>query len=95
MTAMYGYNTVVQIEGTTMYDKSYNGLSTGLGIRVNSNRHEWVFWDFGVLVPVRSSDFREDWNSLEKNSFITGLAKPFPVLFYGGFNFILPSKERD
>ncbi|WP_343852369.1 hypothetical protein [Algoriphagus jejuensis] len=87
LTAMYGYNSVIKISGADTYNDSYNGFSAGAGVRVNSNRKKGVFWDFGVLIPARSSEFQDDWDSLKKNPYIESLNKPLPVLIFAGFNF--------
>jgi hypothetical protein len=93
LTAMYGYNAIIKIKGTDIYNDSYSGVSAGAGLRINSNSSKGVFWDIGLLVPARSTAFKDDFEALEKNPMIEGLTKPFPVLFFVGVNF--PISKRD
>jgi hypothetical protein len=87
LTAMYGYNAVIKIQGTDIYNDSYNGLSAGAGLRINSRKKAGMFWDLGVLIPARSQEYRDDWNNLNNNPMIENLTKASPVLVFVGLNF--------
>jgi hypothetical protein len=85
LTGMYGYNAVIIVEEADFYNVSFNGVTAGLGFRVNSLRNEGAFWDFGLLVPARSKDFKTFWEFI--NNTFQDTIDPFPVLFYFGYNF--------
>lgn len=93
LTAMYGYNAVIKIKGTNLYNDSYNGVSAGAGLRINSKQNKGMFWDFGVLIPARSQEYRDDWDRLNNNQMIENLSKASPVLIFVGLNF--PISPRD
>lgn len=93
LTAMYGYNAVMKIKGTDIYNDSYNGFSAGAGLRLNSKKNEGVFWDFGFLIPARSQQYRDDWNNLNNNPMIENLSKASPVLIFVGLNFPISSRN--
>jgi hypothetical protein len=93
LTAMYGYNAVIKIKGTDIYNQSYSGFSGGAGLRINSNSTKGLFWDIGLLIPARSSAFQDDFEDLENNPMIEGLTKPMPVLFFAGVNFPISRRE--
>ncbi len=89
LTGMYGTNAGIKIEGTTEFDKLYSGLTFGLGVKANSFSREGNYWDIGLLVPVRSSDFSDDWDALSDSPIISDLQEPWPILLVVGYNFSL------
>lgn len=89
LTGMYGYNAVIKIQEAENLNDSFSGVSAGLGIRINSFHKEGAFWDFGLLVPARSQDYKNSIDDLQNNPNITDLIKPWPVQFFFGYNFPL------
>lgn len=85
ISAMYGYNAVIVIQGTSQYNKTYYGPSLGGGIHINSRSNQ-NFVNVELFVPFRSSEFKEDMKSLKNNSTITGLRDPLPVTISVGYH---------
>jgi hypothetical protein len=83
--AMYGYNAVIIVQGTSQYNKSYYGPSIGGGIHINM-RNDQNFLNIELFVPFRSSEFSNDLKALKNNSSITGLSDPFPITFSIGYH---------
>jgi hypothetical protein len=89
ISAMYGTNSVIKVEGMDELNGSYNGLSFGLGIKIKSRRDPGEYWDIGIIVPMRSSDFKDDYDDIKNNSAIEIKNDPWPVLINIGYNFKL------
>lgn len=89
LVGMYGTNGAIKIEGLPEYDNLYTGATFGAGMKINSRSHEGNYWDLGLLLPLRSSDFKETMDTLERDSRVTGLTSPWPVLIVVGYNFNL------
>ncbi|WP_139793828.1 hypothetical protein [Reichenbachiella faecimaris] len=90
VSAMYGTNGVILVEDTYAgnLSNSYQGVSFGFGVNLRSKRTKGNFLELGLIVPVRSSEFNEDWDALKN---IPGLdtTDPWPVLINIGYNFRL------
>ncbi|MCH7402674.1 hypothetical protein ACFOUP_05115 [Belliella kenyensis] len=92
-TGMYGYNAVINIEGMPQYQKTYYGPSLGSGLKFNSRRKKGSYWDLGIMIPIRGSNYKNDIEDIENNPMITIETKPWPVQFYFGYNFTIGSKN--
>jgi hypothetical protein len=86
---MYGYNSVIKIEGAPQLDKIYTGVSIGLGFQINSRRNQYNSFQAGFILPFRSDEFENDWNSIKRNTNIKTLSDPWPVLITFGYHFSL------
>ncbi|EMS32292.1 hypothetical protein C943_01555 [Mariniradius saccharolyticus AK6] len=93
LTGMYGYNAVIKIQGAQNLDDSFRGVTGGLGIRVNSAGYQGAFWDFGLLVPARSQEYKDSFDDIKNNPNITDLTEPWPVQLFVGFNFPLSGRK--
>jgi len=91
-TGMYGYNSLILMEGAPRYNKTYNGLSLGAGIKINSFRFEGSYWDLGLLAPFRPQSYRDDLDKIRKSPLMEINAEPMPVLFYVSYNIMLSAK---
>ena len=89
LTAMYGYNGVIVVSGANEYNKTYYGVTAGIGLKLKSSRNTGNYWDFGLLVPFRSSSFRDDWDDIKNNSAIEVQSEPWPINICVGYNFRL------
>jgi hypothetical protein len=69
LLAMYGYNAVIVIQGADQYNKTYNGPSFGGGIELHK-KHGNDFWNFELIIPVRSQEFKDDLKALQNNAAI-------------------------
>jgi hypothetical protein len=87
VTAMYGYNAVIVIQGLSDFRKAYYGPTFGFGLELNSRRNE-NFWNIGLYIPVRSKEFKDTMDALKNNPMIE-IADPWPIAFSFGYNFRL------
>ena len=83
LTGMYGYNTVMSVEGDINDKGTYYGITAGIGyqLRVGSNGN---FWNWEVLVPFRNSNFHDDYDDLRAIGARPGT--PLPVTIAVGFH---------
>ncbi|MEQ9402742.1 MAG: hypothetical protein RIM99_04075 [Cyclobacteriaceae bacterium] len=89
LEAMYGYNGVIIVDDPVGGDirKTYYGPSFGGGVNLD-NKGGNSFWHFAVLIPIRSSAYRDQWNAIKNNpDFETSISLPFTVSI--GINFRL------
>jgi hypothetical protein len=85
--AMYGYNGVIRAENAdgTTDSKSYYGPSFGIGIELKSRKNESNFWNFELLVPIRSGEFSDDIDTLKDSGY--DVTEPLPIGFSIGYHF--------
>ena len=89
LTGMYGTNAAIKVDGASEYDKVYTGATFGAGIKVNSRKTEGNYWDFGLLAPLRSSEFKDDEDTVKNDPRISDFTGASPVLIVVGYNFNL------
>jgi hypothetical protein len=87
LTAMYGYNAVIVVKGAEQLNKTYYGPSFGGGVEINSYSGK-SFWNIELLVPVRSQEFKDDFDAIDSNPSIT-IKAPLPITFSVGYHFRL------
>lgn len=92
LTGMYGYNAVIVSKMAGSTSQSYYGPSFGMGLKINSLLSEGNYWDVGILAPVRSKRYKDDIEAMERSPYITLESKPWPILFYVGYNFNIASR---
>jgi hypothetical protein len=67
---MYGYNTVVMVtindEHVSDLDRVFYGATFGIGAELKRSRGRKNFWNFGLLVPIRSQAFEDYKSELER-----------------------------
>ncbi len=86
LSGMYGTNAVIAVEfvdGSTETE-SYTGVTFGVGMMLKSKKGNGNYWDFGILLPIRSSEYNDDIDALE--SFGVDVDDPWPVLINVGYN---------
>jgi len=85
LSAMYGTNAAifVDVPGRN-FKEAYTGPSFGIGMLLKSNKKNGNYWDFGIILPIRNSDYQDDLDELE--SIGVDFTKPFPILVNIGFN---------
>jgi hypothetical protein len=87
-TVMYGYNAVIVTEGfQNNASKTYYGSSFGAGIELH-RRDKNNFWNFELLVPIRSTEYRRDVNIL-KNDPNIDFTEALPITISVGYHFAL------
>ncbi|MDW7690874.1 hypothetical protein R9C00_21050 [Flammeovirgaceae bacterium SG7u.111] len=87
LSGMYGTNGVITVEGLDEYDKLYRGATVGLGIKLNSKSSDQTYWDLGLLLPFRPSQFYDDYDKVKNDPRIEGVTNPWPILITAGYNF--------
>jgi hypothetical protein len=85
---MYGYTAAIAVSGASQYNKIYYGPSIGVGLRSKSKWNENNYWQFGIGIPFRPSEFDTDFNALNSNPNITGLTKPWPITISIGYHYV-------
>lgn len=86
-SGMWGTNSAIKITGLPSADESYHGVSFGFGAIFNSNTRPGNYWDLGIIIPVRSAEFKEDWDAIKNWPGIEIQQDPFPILINIGYNF--------
>ncbi|MEM7107773.1 MAG: hypothetical protein AAF519_06080 [Bacteroidota bacterium] len=88
LMGMYGNNAVIIVDGGGFigdFEESYFGPSFGAGLKINSVRKEGNYWDVGLIVPIRSSDFNDDFDLFDAAG--VDFNTLLPVLITVGYNF--------
>lgn len=91
LTAMYGNNAVIKVIDANQYDKSYNGPTFGGGIELHFRSNQ-NFMNFGLLVPLRSEEFYDDWDALRANPSIE-TSELLPVGISVGYHFTIGTQD--
>lgn len=89
LTGMYGTNAAIKIVGLPEYNKVYTGPTFGLGVKINSRKTEGNYWDVGLLLPIRSSGYKDDEEAVDNDPRISQFRAAFPLLIVVGYNFNL------
>jgi hypothetical protein len=75
---MYGYNTAIEINGASSYNRYFYGPSIGLGFDYRSRWKTNGYWSLAFIIPIRSSAVQNYMNDLELNhniAFSKGLSQ--------------------
>ena len=83
---MYGYNAVLVIDGADEQNKTYYGASAGAGIELH-RRDKPNFWNFGMLIPFRSKEYRDDIDAIRNNPNYELTEPLLPVTISVGYHF--------
>lgn len=86
---MFGTNAVIIVEGADNENGSYTGISIASGVKLFSRRNSSRYWDLGLVIPFRSSTFKDDWDFIKDSGMFEIKNDPWPVLFTVGYNFKL------
>jgi len=86
---MFGTNAVIRVEGAANTSESYTGFSLAVGVNLMSKGKTAGYWDFGIIVPFRSSQFNDDWDDIKNSGLYQVKIDPWPVLLTVGYNFKL------
>lgn len=86
--AMYGTNAGIKIENQDNLNKVSSGISFagGVDIRVGKKNNKI---EAGLIVPVRSKEFRDHYDYIKNRSDISIKQDLMPVLVYFGFAFAM------
>lgn len=86
---MYGKQTIVKIENATRLNKSFHGITLGLGTDFSFKPRKKGYWSIGLLFPIRKSEVEEYLNYLKNVQGVTFSNDLSPVLFSFGYKLIL------
>lgn len=86
ISAMYGYNAVIIIDGWKEKNKTYYGYSVGTGIELR--RPSGNYWNFEMLIPARSKEFKDDYDELDRNPDVE-MPDALPIQVSVGYHFKL------
>ena len=86
--AMYGYNAVIKVIGSPRQSATYYGISMTAGTEYWFRRKP-QFISFGIILPVKSRKFREDYGALNHNSNIVNYNNILPFGISIGYHFLL------
>lgn len=92
MLVMYGTNTMVIVDGASELNKTFNGLTIGLGI--DKKRFMYGYWSVAILIPMFSSDVDDYLLLMEDTYGLEFEEKGSPIKFSLGYNFILTTSKR-
>lgn len=84
--AMYGYNAAIKVVGASEFDQIYYGPSFSVGVEVKNRRNQRNFWNFELVVPIRSSEYQDDMDALLNNPDIE-ISEALPIAFSVGYHF--------
>ncbi|MDA3953360.1 MAG: hypothetical protein PF485_06920 [Bacteroidales bacterium] len=84
---MYGYNAAFIVDGGSFESKSFYGLSVGISneLRFGSRKRSGVNLD--LLVPIRSSDVEDYYDTLSDNGYETAALTPITISIGYHFEF--------
>ena len=88
-TMMYGYNAVLVIQNATELNKTYYGISAGFGVEVHSRKQPGNFWNFELLIPIRTQEYHDDIIYLMNSTSIDLKSEPLPFAICVGYHFRL------
>jgi hypothetical protein len=83
---MYGYNSVIVVNGASSHNKIYFGPSAGIGGELKVGRRSNKLYA-AILYPFRSEKFDNDYEALKVNPAIKITQDKSPITFSIGFNF--------
>ncbi len=92
LTGMYGYNAVMVLTEVIEDKATYYGVSIGGGYQLHVG-NKGNYWNWELLIPIRNSNFHDDYDTLQKIG-----AKPgdfLPVTFSVGFHFKLNGQRSE
>jgi hypothetical protein len=87
LSAMYGYNAVIVVQGADKYNQLYYGPSIGAGVEVHRRNNPDNFWRFELILPFRPQAFQDDLDALKKNPVIDITSEPPPFSFSVAYHF--------
>lgn len=87
LEGLYGYNAVILVDRPAGdVRETFYGPSFGGGVNLH-NKGGTTFWHFALLIPIRSSEYRNQFDILDNDPEVEIFALPFTVSI--GLNFKL------
>lgn len=85
-TGMYGTNTAIMIIDASEYNKIYLGPTFGAGIEMRFGKQKVNGLNVALLYPVRSQEYENDIDALNRNPYIESIDEPLPVGISVGYH---------
>ncbi len=85
ITAMYGMNAAIHIKDMEKLDQVYTGPTVGAGV-ILKQRNWYNHWLFSVNLPLRSQQFRDDWDAVKRMPNVVVVQDPWPITLGVGFH---------
>lgn len=77
---MYGYNAVTMVVGKSEYNKTFYGLTPGIGVGFRFGQKRSHGLDFGLQIPIRGQDFTDQMNLIKSDPQVTiGAVSPVAI----------------
>lgn len=89
LLGMYGYNAAIKVSGATQYNRIFYGPSLGLGMDLKIKSSKIGYFSFALLVPVRSSDVGDYFDTLKNTSQVSFKNNLLPLGISAGYHIIL------
>ncbi len=89
LTCMYGYNLAYKIKGLEEANKLFYGVTFGGGIDLKFRSTSPGYWTFGLLIPVRDSEYKNHRDYYESNYNIENYTEPLPFGITVGYKIII------
>lgn len=87
VSAMYGYNAVIIVEGASQYNDTYFGPSLGVGVEWRAGKKITSVWNFEIIIPFRSQEFNDDWDAIKDNPDFDVKSDVLPIGISLGYHF--------
>lgn len=82
----YGTNSAIVVSGTGLYDKVYTGFTIGAGSEFRFGKKKRNGFDVVLDIPIRTTDFWDDWNNIKSNPSLEVTSDPLPVAISIGYH---------
>lgn len=86
VSGMGGYNAVTAVEGAPEYTQTFYGASLGIGLKMETKRTPGNYFQFGLILPMRSQAFRDMMDDIKNDPRVASVSEPWPVLICIGYN---------
>ncbi len=86
LKVMYGSNSQIKVEGAPEYNKIYKGFTVGFGAEFRGGKHRQNGIDLDLNVPLRTSEFWDDYNDLKNKPYIDWKNDLLPIAVSIGFH---------
>lgn len=83
---MYGNNSVIYVDGLDEYNKTYRGVTPGLGVQIRFGKMKNNGFDFDLNIPIRSQAYKDDYERMKNDPRVEVLSDPLPVAISFGYH---------
>ena len=94
VTLMFGKNALIVVTNGGGLNKSFHGLTYGLGVDFAFKDIKQAYWSVGFLIPSRSDAYDDYKRELRASNGVTFEKSDSPALFTLGYRIILGSKIK-